>query len=116
MRKPKVNSSHDLVICEIYGPALETGVTYDLIATQVEIPIPEATIVPDKEAAHVIYIDDVPYTEPGRIGYEVDSYKVKYVNGTEVERTHMYHDTYQAVQPITYVGVSERPITTIEPW
>ena len=116
MRKPKIDRSHDLVVCEIYGPALEAGVTYDLLAEQVEIPIPEPTIVPDKEAAHVIYTDDVPYTEPGRIGYEVDSYKVKYVNGTEVERTHMYHDTYPAVQPITYVGVSERPITTVEPW
>lgn len=116
MKKPQIDKKRYLVICEIYGTALEPGVTYDLVATQTEVPIPEATIVPDKEAAHVIYIDDVPYTEPGRIGYEVDSYKVKYVDGTEVERTHMYHDTYAPVQPITYVGVSERPITTVEPW
>lgn len=116
MKKPQIDKKRYLVICEIYGTALEPGVTYDLIATQTEVPIPEATIVPDKEAAHVIYVDDVPYTEPGRIGYEVDSYKIKYVNGTEVERTHMYHDTYAPVQPITYVGVSERPISTIAPW
>ena len=116
MRKPKVDSSHDLVICEIYGPALEAGVSYDLVATQTELPIPEATVVPDKTATHVVYIDDTPYTEPGRIGYEVDSFKIKYVDGVEVERTHMYHDTYAPVQPITYVGVSERPITTVEPW
>ena len=116
MKKPQIDKKRYLVICEIYGTALEPGVTYDLVATQTEVPIPEATIVPDKEAAHVIYVDDVPYTEPGRIGYEVDSYKIKYVNGTEVERTHMYHDTYAPVQPITYVGVSERPISTIAPW
>ena len=116
MRKPQIDRTRDLVICEIYGQALEAGVTYDLVAIQTEVPIPEATIVPDKEAAHVIYTDDPPYTEPGRIGYEVDSYKVKYVNGEEVERTHMYHDTYKPVQPVTYVGVSERPITTIAPW
>ncbi|MBR6668394.1 MAG: VanW family protein [Clostridia bacterium] len=116
MRKPKIDKSRDLVICEIYGAAMEPGVTYDLVATQTEVPIPEPTIVPDKEAAYVIYVDDPPYTEPGRIGYEVDSYKVKYVNGQEVERTHMYHDSYPAVQPITYVGVNERPITTDAPW
>ncbi len=115
MRKPKIDKNHDLVICEIYGPALEPGVTYDLIATQVEVPIPEPTTMPDKKAEHVIYTDET-YTEPGKIGYEVDSYKVKYVNGELVEQTHMYHDSYAAVQPIIYTGVSERPMATIEPW
>lgn len=115
MRKPAINKNHDLVICEIYGPALEDGVTYDLVATQVQVPIPEATTVPDKKAEYVVYTDE-SYTEAGRIGYEVDSYKVKYVNGEEVERTYMYHDTYEAVQPIIYVGVSERPLPTEDPW
>lgn len=116
MKKPYVDKNHYLVICDIYGPALEEGVTYDLVASQVEVPIPEATTVPDKKAEYVIYTDDPPYTVPGRIGYEVDSYKVKYVNGVEVERTHMYHDSYAAVQPIVYVGVSERPLPTEYPW
>ena len=109
MRKPQINKNHDLVICEIYGPALETGVTYDLVATEVEVPIPAATTVPDKKAEHVVYTDET-YTEPGRIGYEVDSYKVKYVNGEKVEEIHMYHDTYEAVAPIIYTGVNERPL------
>ena len=108
-------STRDLVICEIYGQALETGVTYDLIATQTEVPIPEATVTPDKKAEHVIYTDET-FTVAGRIGYEVDSYKVKYVNGEEVERTHMYHDTYKAVAPVIYTGVSERPLPTVAPW
>ena len=115
MKKPYVDKNHYLVICDIYGPALEEGVTYDLVATQVEVPIPEPTMVPDKKAEHVVYTDET-YTEPGRIGYEVDSYKVKYVNGEKVEETHMYHDTYDVVQPIIYTGVSERPLPTIEPW
>ena len=114
-RVPKINKNHDLVICEIYGPALEPGVTYDLIATEVQIPIPAATTVPDKKAEHVVYTDET-YTEPGRIGYEVDSYRVKYVNGEKVEELHMYHDTYPAVQPVHYVGVSERPLPTADPW
>lgn len=116
VRWPKVDKDHNLVLCEIYGSALETGVTYDIVAVKTEVPIPEATIVPDKTAEHVIYTDDPPVTVPGKVGYEVDSFKVKYVNGEEVERTPLYHDTYAPVQPIVYTGVSERPVETIEPW
>lgn len=115
MKKPKVDKNHNLVVCEIYGPAMETGVTYDLVATQVEVPIPEATTVPDKKAEHVVYTDET-YTVKGSVGHEVDSYKVKYIDGKEVERTFMYHDSYAAVQPVIYVGVSERPLETTEPW
>ncbi len=115
MRKPNIDKNHNLVVCEIYGPALEEGVTYDLVATKVEVPIPEPTTVPDKKAEHVIYTDET-FTEEGKVGYEVDSFKVKYVNGKEVERTKMYHDSYAAVQPVIYVGVSERPLESEEPW
>jgi len=110
MLKPKVDRNHYLVICDIYGPAMEEGVTYDIAAVTTQVPIPEATIVPDNKAEHVVYVDDPPYTEKGAVGYEVDSYKVKYVDGKEVERTFLYHDSYPPVQPITYVGVNERPI------
>ena len=116
MLKPKVDRNHYLVICDIYGPAMEPGVTYNIEAVTTEVPIPEATIVPDTKAEHVVYVDDPPYTAKGAVGYEVDSYKVKYVDGKEVERTFLYHDSYPAVQPVTYVGVSERPIETDEPW
>ena len=115
MKKPKVDKNHSLVICEIYGPALETGVTYDLVATQTEVPIPEPTTVADKKAEHVVYTDET-FTVKGSVGYEVDSYKVKYINGEEAERTFMFHDSYAAVQPVTYVGVSERPLETSDPW
>lgn len=113
VKRPAVDKSHYLVLCELYGVPLETGVTYDIVATTKEIPIPEATVVPDKTAQYVVYTDDT-YTVAGKVGYEVDSYRVKYVDGAEVERTFMYHDTYSAVQPITYVGVNERPIETEE--
>ncbi len=116
VRRPKVDKDHNLVLCEIYGPAMEAGVTYDIVAVTTEVPIPEATIVPDKTAEHVVYTDDPPYTVAGKVGYEVDSYKVKYVNGEEVERTPLYHDSYEPVQPVTYVGVSERPLATVGPW
>ena len=115
MKKPKVDSKHNLVVCEIYGPAFDAGVTYDLVATTTQVPIPEATTMPDKNAEHVVYTDET-YTTKGSVGYEVDSYKVKYMDGKEVERTFMYHDSYAAVAPVIYVGVSERPLGTAEPW
>ena len=110
VRNTRIDKNHRLVVCDIYGPALEAGVTYDLVADVVEIPIPETTMVPDKKAEFVIYSDQTHVAEKGAVGYEVDSYRVKYVNGEEVERTHMYHDTYDATQPITYYGIYERPI------
>lgn len=115
VKRPSIDKSHYLVLCELYGVPLESGVTYDIVAVTTEIPIPEATVVPDKSAQYVIYTDDKPYTVAGKVGYEVDSYRVKYVDGVEVERTFMYHDTYSPVQPVTYVGVSERPLPTDSP-
>ncbi len=116
VKRPKVDKKHYLVLCEIYGAALEEGVTYD-IATQVtEVPVPEEVLtVPDEKAEHVTYTDEM-FTVPGKIGYEVDSFKVKYVAGTEAERTPLYHDTYKPVQTVTYVGITERPLPTWEPW
>lgn len=115
VKRPSIDKSHYLVLCELYGMPLDTGVTYDIVAVTKEIPIPEATVVSDKTAQYVVYTDDKPYTVAGKVGYEVDSYRVKYVDGAEVERTFMYHDTYNAVQPVTYVGVSERPLPTVQP-
>ena len=110
MRKPQIDKNHKLVICEIYGPALETGVTYDLVSETMEVPIPEPTYTPDKKAEYVTYTDENYLFEVGSVGYEVDSYRVKYVDGVEVERTHMYHDSYSATQPVYYVGIFERPL------
>jgi len=109
MRNPQIDKKHKLVVCDIYGMALEDGVTYDLVAETVEIPIPEPTLMPDKKAEYVIYTDETHEFEKGAVGYEVDSYRVKYVNGEMVEKSHMYHDTYPATQPVTYVGIYERP-------
>ncbi len=117
VKRPKIDKNHYLVLCEIYGAALPEGVTYDIVAQVTEVPIPEEIlIVPDTKAEHGVIYKDEATTAPGKIGYEVDSFKVKYVNGKEAERTPMYHDTYKPVQTVTYVGVSERPLPTIAPW
>lgn len=110
VRNPQIDRKHRLVVCDIYGAAMEPGVTYDLVAETVEIPVPEPTVMPDKKAEFVIYTDELHEFEKGAVGYEVDSYRIKCVDGQEVERVPMYHDTYPAVQPVTYVGIYERPI------
>lgn len=113
---PNIDSKHYLVVCEIYGPAPEANVTYDIVAVETEIPIPEEIpVVPDEKAEYVIYTDETK-TVLGKTGTTVDSYKVKYVDGVEVERTHLYTDTYKPVQTVTYVGVTERPLPTTTPW
>lgn len=115
MLKPSVDKNRYLVICDLYGAAPEPGVTYDIVAKEKELPMPAPTVVPDKKAEYVVYTDET-YTEQGRVGTQVDSYKVKYVDGKEVERTPLYTDIYAPVQTITYVGVSERPLPSEMPW
>ena len=113
---PSIDSKHYLVVCEIYGPAPEANVTYDIVAVESDIPIPEEIpVVPDEKAEYVTYTDETK-TVPGKVGTLVESYKVMYVDGVEVERTPLYTDTYKPVQTVTYVGVTERPLPTTTPW
>lgn len=110
MRDTRIDKKHKLVVCDIYGPAMEAGITYDLVAEVTEVPVAEPTLMPDKKAEYVIYTDETYVLEKGTVGFEVDSYRIKLVNGEEVERTHMYHDSYPGVQPVTYYGIYERPL------
>ena len=107
---PSIDRSRDLVYCYIYGPALESGVTYDIKTVEKTVPIPaEVETKVDKDAQYVIYTDET-HTIKGSVGYEVDSYKVKYVDGKEVERTPLYHDSYAPTPTVVYTGASERPL------
>jgi len=115
MFNTRLDKNHYVVTCDLYGAAPEPGVTYDIVAIESDIPMPEPTIVPDKKAEHVVYTDET-YTEQGRVGTRVESFKVKYVNGEEVERTPLYTDIYDPVQTVTYVGVSQRPLPSETPW
>lgn len=115
MLNTRLDKNHYVVICDLYGAAPEPGVTYDIVAIEKELPMPEPTVVQDKKAEHVVYNDET-YVEQGRTGTQVNSFKVKYVNGEEVERTPLYTDIYAPVQTVTYVGVSVRPLPTEEPW
>ena len=66
---------------------------------------------------YVVYDDEQYVYSKGEDGYVVDVYLVTMdANGLEVSREKKYTDTYKAVAPVTYVGVTPRetpvPMTT----
>lgn len=106
----KIDKNHSIARVDIYGESMGEGVTYDLLAETVEVLLPpeEPEYIEDKKGTHVTYIDQEEVKREASEGCVVDSYKVKYVNGQEVERTKMYTDTYKAKSKQIYVGVTER--------
>ncbi|MBQ8653857.1 MAG: VanW family protein [Clostridia bacterium] len=98
------------LICkvEIYGASMG-DVTYSLETQTVEILQPGAdVIVKDKKAEYVTYTDEQYVQRKAAEGCVVDSFRVKYVNGVEVERVKLYTDRYEAKAKRIYVGVTER--------
>lgn len=92
----------------LYGMSLG-DVTYSLETKTIEELAPgEDIIVQDKKAEYVTYTDQEYVERKARKGYVVESYRVKYVGGVEVERTLLYTDTYEARAKRIYVGVTER--------
>ena len=102
---------------DIYGEAHEDGVTYDLVAETVEVlPAPvDPEYVEDTTGTHVMYIDDEPVLKrKASDGVVVETFKVTYKNGVEVDRTYVARDTYKAKSQQLWVGVSEREIEWFE--
>lgn len=101
------------LICkvDIYGADLG-NVTYGLETKVVEElqPPEDPEYVKDKSAQYVTYTDEEYVARKAAKGYVVDSYRVTYVDGNEVERTKLYTDTYKAKAKRIYVGVTTRPV------
>ena len=95
----------------IWGRPDPNGYSYKLVSEVAEpIPIPEMTYEKDKNAQYVVYDDEQYLVSEGQEGYIVDVYRVTMdKNGNEVARDKMYTDTYKAVAPVTYVGITPRP-------
>ena len=107
------SGGHWICHVDIYGEALPEGVTYDLVAETVEVlPAPvDPEYIEDKKGEHVLYIDEDPVLKrKASDGYVVDTFKVKYVNGKEVDREYVARDTYKAKSQQFYVGVKDRPL------
>ncbi len=109
---PKIDKKHDIVRIDIYGEALPTGVKYELEAAVTEelLPNPEPELIQDKEGKYALYTDEMVEKRKASNGCLVDSWRVTYLNGEEVERVHMYTDRYDPKTQQFYVGVNERPL------
>jgi len=94
----------------IHGRPDPDGYTYKLESEVVEeIPVPEPTYIPDRDARYVVYDDEQKQTSEGQEGHVVNVYLVTMdKNGLEVSRELKYTDTYKTVQPKIYVGVTPR--------
>lgn len=94
----------------IHGRPDPNGYTYKLESKVVEeIPVPEPTYIPDKNAEYVVYDDQTKEISKGHEGHVVDVYLVTMdAKGLEISREKKYTDTYKAMTPKVYVGVTPR--------
>jgi len=94
----------------IHGRPDPNGYSYKLESEVVEeIPVPQPTYIPDKNAEYVVYDDEMKQTSDGHVGYVVDVYLVTMDSkGLVISREKMYTDTYKATTPKIYVGVTPR--------
>ena len=96
-------------VVNIYGATMN-GLSYD-IATQetvIEAPV-EPEYVKDRNAEYVTYTDQEKVVRKASPGCSVDSWRVTYQNGKEIDRVFMYTDIYKPKAERIYVGVTQRP-------
>ena len=94
----------------IHGRPDPNGYTYKLESEVVEeLPVPEPTYIPDKNAEYVVYDDEMKQTSEGHEGHVVDVYLVTMdQKGLVISREKKYTDTYKPLTPKFYVGVTPR--------
>ena len=94
----------------IHGRPDPNGYSYKLESTvREELPIPEPTYIPDKDAQYVVYDDETYQASEGDEGYIVDVYLVTLDQaGKEISREFKYTDTYKTKTPKVYIGVTPR--------
>lgn len=80
--------------CDLYGPPLPDGATYDLLRRNVEKLEPDASIPPKTVHSKYATPGKPQYIEP-RAGYTVDVYIEKTVDGQKT-RAKAYTDSYKA--------------------
>ena len=94
----------------IHGRPDPNGYTYKLESEVVEeLPVPEPTYIPDKDAEYVVYDDQTKMISDGHKGHIVDVYLVTMdAKGLVISREKKYTDTYKPLTPKVYVGVTPR--------
>ena len=103
-------SKYSIARVRIYGPSLGDGVTYKLVAEEIEFLPRTEEIKKDTKGEYpeLVYTDDQKVVSEGRDGHVTQSYRVKYQNGVEVERTNLFTDTYKPSPRVIYTGTQER--------
>ncbi len=71
-------------------------------------PPTKPTYIKDKDGTYVTYTDQEKSVSKAKPGYVVESYRVKYEAGREIERVILYTDTYEPKAERIYVGVKRR--------
>ena len=94
----------------IHGRPDPNGYTYKLESEVVEeLPEPEPTYIPDKNAEYVVYDTETKLVSDGHEGHVVDVYLVTMdAKGLVISREKKYTDTYKPLAPKVYVGVTPR--------
>ncbi|MBQ8095299.1 MAG: VanW family protein [Clostridia bacterium] len=92
----------------IYGRPDPNGYTYKLESqVREEIPLPDPVYRPDRTAQYVVYDNQTKEISKGEKGYIVDVYLVTTdSNGLQIGRELRYTDTYKAVAPVYWIGVT----------
>ena len=95
-------------VVNIYGATLN-GLSYDIVTQETVIEAPtEPEYVKDKNGEYVTYTDQQKIVRKASNGCSVDSWRVTYENGREVDRVFMYNDIYKPKAERIYVGVTPR--------
>gem|GEM_PF-468568 len=95
-------------VVNIYGAGMD-GISYDIVTQETVIEAPtEPEYVKDKKGEYVTYTDQQKIVRKASPGCSVDSWRVTYRDGKEVDRTFMYTDVYNPKAERIYVGVTPR--------
>ena len=97
-----------ICVVNIYGETLN-GQSYDIVTQETVIEAPlEPEYVKDRNAEYVTYTDQQKVVRKASAGCSVDSWRVTYQDGREVDRKFMYTDVYKPKPERIYVGVTPR--------
>ena len=108
VKNPKYKKRY-LAEVSIYGYS-EDAVEYRLESIVVEELDPplEVDYIKDNDAKYVTYTDQEKVVDKAKKGFVIETYLIKLIDGTEVDRKSISTDTYKPKKARVYVGVTPR--------
>ena len=108
VKNPK-NKKRYLAEVSIFGYS-EEAVEYrleSLIVEEIEPPL-EVDYIKDNDAKYFTYTDKEKVFDKAKKGFVIETYLIKLIDGTEVDRKSISTDTYKPKKARVYVGVTPR--------